>query len=154
MERGDINRWSDHAIENLIEEARVQQATQISLLTSAHTRTRFSFGTGLGGFILAIGTYDQSGTAAVTAWWIAAGIFLVGLWGAAANLSTKDLVAFNDVLVLSNQTPPPSRRSLAHAYLNMIPQVSDVITTRMYIYRSSLRLMLLAGAALLAMSVC
>ncbi len=112
---GDINRWSEQAIENFIEEARIQQATQFSMLTSAHSRTRFAFGTGLGGFILALGTYEQSGVVVVTAWWTAAAVFFVGLWGAAANLVTKDLVAFNDVLLLSNEYPPPSQRSLAHA---------------------------------------
>lgn len=51
---GNLNRWSDQAIENFIEETRIQQSMQLSMLTSAHTRTRFAFGTGIAAFIVAL----------------------------------------------------------------------------------------------------
>lgn len=149
MAPGDLNRWSDQAIENFIEEARIQQSMQFSMLTSAHTRTRFAFGTGIAAFIIALRAYERTNSLADVLWWIAAAIFFLGLWGSAANLATKDIVALNDILVLSNKSHPPSRRTLARAYLAKVPRVSDVVATRMHIYRSSLRLMIGSGSFLL-----
>jgi hypothetical protein len=147
LQPGDTVSWPADDRQLLIEEARRQLDRQRAELDRIQSRSQFLFTTGLA--VLALGTsllvaVKDHGSLWATAMWIVATCFvLASIWGAAANLATKNVFGAIDAVLLSN-TPAPRREAVGEAYIHMIAPGANTVATRLVIYRDAVFLLLVA----------
>lgn len=147
-EPGSVREWPDPDLMLLVDECRRQLDRQRGELARLQGLSQFLFSTGLAMIALAgvaLPAVKASHNMVAAVLWIAAALLLgCGTWGAAANLSTKNLLGVVDGVLLS-RCEPPTLPLVAEAHSQQIAVGANTVATRLMIYRDAAFLVLLSA---------